>query len=116
MHEREKSDSAVIAVKPTKRARPLRSRWSVIAEPCFAWTAGTKRNAGKQSTHRAQCRERVSQALQRVRQAATLCRQALKVRAVCGKSACTDLWGAAGNSRPYRERAESVRAMLAPDP
>jgi RNA-directed DNA polymerase len=52
-----------------------------MAEPCCAWTAATKRNASGQSTHRTSCwkrasstrhRERVSLALDRVRQAARL--------------------------------------------
>src|SRR6202521_6068613 len=63
MHEHEKSDSVVVAGKPTnKTAR-------VVAEPVEPRT-GTKGNAGQQSTRRAQDRESVSQALERVRQAA----------------------------------------------
>ena len=41
-----------------------------MAEPCCAWTAGTERNASEQSTHRTLGRVRVTQALDRVRQAA----------------------------------------------
>ena len=63
MHGREKSDSAIIATKPTNKAgRP-------VAEPVER-RAGTKGNADQQSTRRAQDRESVSQALERVRQAA----------------------------------------------
>jgi RNA-directed DNA polymerase len=63
MHGREKSDSAIIATKPTNKAgRPA-------AEPVER-RAGTKGNADQQSTRRAQNRESVSQALERVRQAA----------------------------------------------
>ena len=63
MHGREKSDSAIIATKPTNKAgRPA-------AEPVER-RAGTKGNADQQSTRRAQDRESVSQALERVRQAA----------------------------------------------
>src|SRR3974377_2458563 len=58
-NEREKSDSATVAGKPTNKAE--RS----AAEP----RAGTEGNAGQQSTRRAQDRESVSQALERVRQA-----------------------------------------------
>jgi RNA-directed DNA polymerase len=65
MHDREKSHSAIVAAKPTNKAG------SPAAEPVEP-RAGTKRNAGEQSTHRTQGRERVSQALDRVRQAATL--------------------------------------------
>ena len=63
MHEPEKSDSVVVAVKPTNKAE--RS----AAEPVEPRT-GTKGNADQQSTRRAQDRESVSQALERVRQAA----------------------------------------------
>ena len=63
MHERGKSDSAVVAVKPTNKAgRPA-------AEPVER-RAGTKGNAGQQSTRRAQDRESVSHALDRIRQVA----------------------------------------------
>ena len=63
MHDREKSDSAIVAAKPTNKAG------QPAAEPVEP-RAGTKRNASEQSTHRTQGRERVSQALDRVRQAA----------------------------------------------
>src|SRR3954463_5604320 len=63
MHEPEKSDSVVVAVKPTNKAE--RS----VAEPVEPRT-GTKGNANQQSTRRAQDRESVSQALERVRFAA----------------------------------------------
>jgi RNA-directed DNA polymerase len=63
MHGREKSDSAIVAVKPTNKAVPT------AAEPAEP-RAGAKGNAHRQSTHRTQGRERVAQALERVRQAA----------------------------------------------
>ena len=63
MHEPEKSDSVVVAGKPTNKT--ARS----VAEPVEPRT-GTKGNVGQQSTRRAQDRESVSQALERVRQAA----------------------------------------------
>ena len=63
MHEPEKSDPVVVAGKPTNKAE--RS----AAEPVEPRT-GTKGNADQQSTRRAQDRESVSQALERVRQAA----------------------------------------------
>ena len=62
MHGREKSDSAIVAVKPTNKAVPT------AAEPVEP-RAGAKGNARQQSTHRTQGRERVAQALERVRQA-----------------------------------------------
>jgi retron-type reverse transcriptase len=63
MHGREKSDPVVVAGKPANKAV------SVAAEPVEPRT-GTTGNASQQSTHRAQDRERVSQALERVRHAA----------------------------------------------
>src|SRR6202043_1585297 len=63
MHEPEKSDSAVVAVKSTNNAEQSAAEW-------VERRAGTKGNVGQQSTRRAQDRESVSQALERVRQAA----------------------------------------------
>ena len=63
MHEPEKSDPVVVAVKPTNKAEPSAAE---SVEP----RTGTKGNADQQSTRRAQDRESVSQALERVRQAA----------------------------------------------
>src|SRR6476619_1635556 len=63
MHDPEKSDSGIVATKPTNKAgRP-------VAEPVEP-RPGTKGNADQQSTHRAQSRARVIQALGRVRLAA----------------------------------------------
>ena len=63
MHDREKSDPAIVAEKPTNKAgRPA----AESAEP----RVGAEGNASWQSTHRTQGRERVSQALERVRQVA----------------------------------------------
>ena len=62
-HGREKSDPGIVAMKPTN-----------IAERSAAETverrAGAEGNAGQRSTRRAQDRESVSQALERVRQTA----------------------------------------------
>ena len=56
MHDLEKSDSAVVAVKsPNKAGLPA----AEAVEP----RAGTKGNADQQSTHRTQSRVRVTQAL-----------------------------------------------------
>jgi retron-type reverse transcriptase len=66
MHEREKSDTAVVAVKPTNKAGASIAAAAEPVEP----RAGTKRNASGQSTHRTLSRARVTQALDRVRQAA----------------------------------------------
>ena len=72
MHEREKSDPAIRAGKPTNKAEANHAVHGVAdaAEPVEQWS-GTKGTAGEQSTHRTQCRERVSQALARVRKAAS---------------------------------------------
>jgi hypothetical protein len=63
MHGRGRSDSAIVATKPTNKAG------SPAVEPVEP-RAGTKGNADQQSTRRAQDRESVSQALERIRQAA----------------------------------------------
>ena len=65
MNGGEKSHSAIVAVK---RANKAGEPAAESGEP----RAGTEGNAGEQSTHRAQSRDRVSQALDRVRQAARL--------------------------------------------
>src|SRR4051812_29290793 len=63
MHGHEKSDPAIVAKKPANNAgQPAAER--------VERRAGTEGNAGQQSTRRAQNRESVSQALERVRQAA----------------------------------------------
>ena len=64
MHGREKSDSAIVAAKPTNKAGQL------AAEPVEP-RAEAKGNASQQSTRRTQSRARVSQALERIRQAVT---------------------------------------------
>src|SRR6516164_6163473 len=63
MHGREKSDPAIVAMKPTNNARRL-------AAELVERRAGAERNVSQQSTRRAQDRESVSQALERVRQVA----------------------------------------------
>src|SRR3954463_4248908 len=63
MHERGKSDPGIVAEKPTNKAEQS------AAEPVEP-RAGTEGNADQQSTHRAQDRISVSQALDRIRQAA----------------------------------------------
>ena len=63
MHEREKSDPAVVAVKPVNNVE--RSAAESV-EP----RAGAKGNASWHSTDRAQKRATVSQGLERIRQVA----------------------------------------------
>ena len=63
MNGGEKSDPAVVAGKPANKAE--RS----AAEPVER-RAGAEEKAGRQSTHRTQTRDRVTQALDRRREAA----------------------------------------------
>lgn len=64
MNEPKKSDPAIVAMKPTNKAGAI-----TVAE-LVERRARAEGNANQQSTHRTQCRERVTQALGRVRQAA----------------------------------------------
>ena len=94
MYDREKSDFAIVAGKPTNKAG------ATAAEPVEP-RAGTKRNTDEQSTHRTLSRERVSQALRRVRKlmpSDTQGRSRMRETRSYGS-----VRGAAGNSRPYRD-------------
>src|SRR5258705_5357503 len=72
MHGHEKSDLAIVAKKPANKAEPPAAEASAgasaaeLVEP----RAGTKGNAGQQSTCRAQHRISVEQALERIRKVA----------------------------------------------
>src|SRR6476661_3317729 len=93
MHGREKSDSAIVAGKPTNKAVPT------AAEPVER-RAGAKGNASQQSTHRTQRRVRVSQALERVRQVSPSHTQGgSRVREFRSHGSGR---GAVSNGRPYR--------------
>ena len=73
MNEPEKSDPAIVAVKPANKAdQPSaeRSVGELYAAESVERRAGTKGNADQQSTRRTQSRVSVSQALGRIRQAA----------------------------------------------
>ena len=83
MHEREKSDPAMVAVKPANKAEQSATE---SVEP----RAGTEGNAGQHSTRQTQGWASVSQVLERIRQVR---RHPPKVGAVCGKAARTDLCG-----------------------
>ncbi len=61
MYGHEKSDPAIVAVKPANKAE--RSAAELVEQ-----RAGTKGNADQQSTHRTQSRASVSQELERIRQ------------------------------------------------
>ena len=63
MYQPEKSETVVVAVRPTNNAEHSAAE---LVEP----RTGTKGNANQQSTRRVQDRESVSQALERVRLAA----------------------------------------------
>ena len=60
MYDREKSDPAIVAVKPTNKAGQPAAE---LVEP----RAGAEGNVSQQSTGRAQYRGTVSQALKRIR-------------------------------------------------
>lgn len=68
MNDREKSHSAIVATKPTNKVSVTTTEAAEPVEP----RAGTERNADEQRTHRTLGRARVTQALDRVRQAARL--------------------------------------------
>jgi RNA-directed DNA polymerase len=72
MNGPEKSDSAIVATKPANKAEPSteRSAGEPYAAELVERRAGTKGNAGQQSTRRTQSRESVSQALERIRKVA----------------------------------------------
>src|SRR6266850_1934837 len=100
MYDHEKSDLAIVAVKPTNKAGQPAAE---LVEP----RAGAEGNVRQQSTGRAQYRVTVSQALEHTREFReniTTRRYIPEVGAVCPNWARTDLCGGArGNSRPYRE-------------
>ena len=95
MHDSEKSDSAIVAVKPPNNARlPV----AEAVEP----RAGAKGNADQQSTHRTQSRKRVTQALSRVRQAASPSNTQGRSRMLeLGSSA--SVRGVSSDGHPYRD-------------
>ena len=73
MHGHEKSDPAIVAMKPANKAGGSSAARAVgkpyAAEPVER-RAGTKGNADQQSTCRTQSRESVPQALERIRKVA----------------------------------------------
>jgi len=73
MNGHEKSDPAIVAVKLANKAEPSaeQSAWEPSAAELVERRAGTKGNAGQQSTRRTQSRASVSQALERIRKVAT---------------------------------------------
>src|ERR1700730_9499484 len=75
MHGHEKSDSAIVAVKPTNKALHSAAEQSIAelfaAEPAEP-RVETKRIAGQQSTCGTQGQISVSQALERIRQSSAV--------------------------------------------
>src|SRR3981189_660797 len=74
MHGPEKSDPAIVAGKPANKAqqpRADRPATEPVASPPVERRAGTKGNAGQQSTYRTQSRTSGSQALDRIRKVAS---------------------------------------------
>jgi hypothetical protein len=108
-HGHEKSDFAIVAVKPANKAEQLAAEQSA-AEPAAAEPverrAETKGNAGQQSTHRTQSWVSVSQALERIRQvSAVMTRGRSRMRESCMYGSVR---GAPSNGRPYRDRREFI--------
>src|SRR5438132_8178407 len=100
MHGREKSDSAIVAAKPTNKTV------QTAAEPVEG-RAGGKGKASQQSTHRTQRRVRVSQGLERVRQVSPSHTQGgSRVREFRSHGSGR---GAVSNGRAYRTEAPGDR-------
>src|SRR6266487_1800431 len=95
VHGHEKSDSAIVAVKPANKVE--RS----AAEPAEP-RAETKGNVGQQSTRRTQSRISVSQMLARIRQhiVAVDTQGGNRMRESCTYGSVR---GVRGNSHPYRD-------------
>ena len=122
MDGHEKSDLAIVAVKPANKAEPDVEQST--AEPTAAEPveprAGTKGNADQQSTCRTQRRVSVSQALERIRKVARerkkekflhLLTAACVLCAVCrfSDAGSTDLTTRCADRRPKRAKARKAR-------
>ena len=99
MNGPEKSDPAIVAGKPTNKAERSAAE---LVEP----RTGTKGNADRQSTHWTQCQARVSQALERIRQAVAVTHPRWEPHA--GKPHVRICAGGARHSRPYRDRRNFI--------
>src|SRR3981081_603061 len=94
MHDQEKSDSAIVAVKsPNKTGFP-------VAE-AMERRAGTKGNADQQSTHRTQIRARVTQP--RTASRSALRRQTQGRSRMLESGSSGSVRGVLSNEHPYRE-------------
>src|SRR5437588_11746742 len=96
MNGLEKSDSAMVAAKPTNKVE--RSAAESVEQ-----RAGTKGNAGQLSTRWTQSRISVTQVLRQNTAVDTLGGSRMRESRTYGS-----VRGARGNSRPYREPAMSV--------
>src|SRR5262245_57770642 len=102
MYGHEKSRSAIVAGKPTNNAEQS------AAEPVEP-RAETEGNVGRQSTHRAQYRASVSQALACIRQPfAVRTRGGNRMRESCKYGSVR---GAPSNGRSYRDRREFITLL-----
>src|SRR6516165_7615242 len=113
MHGHEKSDLAIVAMKPANKAGQPTCGANCgepnAAEPVER-RAGTKGNADQQSTHRTQRRESVSQALERIRHLiAVWTRGKSRMRESCTYGSAR---GALSNERPYRYRRREFITLL----
>ena len=108
MHGREKSDLAIVAVKPTNKAGQPAAE---LVEP----RARAKGKADQQSTHRAQNRARVFQTLERIRQDANGLPSNTRGGSRMRESrSYGSVRGASSNGRPYRElTGRTMRAVMA---
>ena len=94
MYGHEKSDLAIVAVKPANKAE--RSVAELVER-----RVGTEGNAHQQSTHWTQSQARVSQALERIRQLLpSHTRGRSRMRESCTYGSVR---GALSNERPYRD-------------
>src|SRR5215471_11472340 len=107
MHDSEKSDSAIVAVKsPNNAGLPA----AEAVEP----RAGAKGNADQQSTRRTQSRKRVTQALSRVRQAAGASPSNTQGRSrMLELGSSGSVRGVPSNEHPYRNPPPSRQHALA---
>jgi len=104
MNGPEKSDSVIVAGKPTNKAE--RSAAELVEQ-----RAGTKGNVGQLSTCRAQNRISVTQVLARIRQNLPLTLGGSRMRE---SRTCGSVRGARGNSRPYREVRQPQAGAIQP--
>ena len=113
MHGHEKSDSAIVAVKPTNKAERSAAEQSA-AEPTgtepVERRAETKGNAGQQSTCRTQSRVSVSKMLARIRQhiVAVDTQGGNRMRESCTYGSVR---GVRGNSHPYRDERPPLHLL-----